>query len=98
MTDYEIDKLARKQAMYLAERLKSDEELLDLMFPPRYLNAEQAAEMLCIPLQTLYAKIGEIPHTKVGKRLIFKDRSLVRYIERYSDVKETKEINLRKVM
>jgi len=82
MTDYEIDKLAKRQAQYLAERLKSDEELLDLMFPPKYLNVEEAAQFLRVPVQTIYAKIDEIPHSKVGKRLVFKDRSLVQYIER----------------
>lgn len=82
MTDYEIDKIAKRQAIYLAGRLKEDEELLDLMYPPRYLNIEEAADFVRIPLGTLRHKLDEIPHTKVGKRLVFTDRALTRYMQR----------------
>lgn len=54
----------------------------DKVFEEKYLSASEAAEMLGIPLQTLYNKIETIPHTKVGKRLRFSDRSLRQYLNR----------------
>jgi excisionase family DNA binding protein len=82
MTDYEMRKLAKMQAEYLMTALKSDDELLDLMYPPRLMNIEEAAEYLRIPVGTLYQKANEIPHEKVGKRLIFSDRGLIRWMKR----------------
>lgn len=75
-------KVAKMQAEYLVEALKSDSELMDLMYPPRMMNIEEAAEYLRIPVGTLYQKANEIPHEKVGKRLIFTDRGLVRWMRR----------------
>ena len=82
MTDYEIRKVAKYQAEYLVEALKKDDDLLDVVFPPKYLDIQQASEMTGIPVNTLYQKSGEIPHEKVGKRLIFTDRGLARWIMR----------------
>lgn len=82
MTDYEMRKIAKYQAEYLVEALKKDDELLDIMFPPKMLDIQQAAELTGIPVNTLYQKIREIPHEKVGKRLIFTDRGLARWIRR----------------
>lgn len=100
MTDYEMRKIAKYQSEYLVEALKEDEELLNLMFPPKLLNIEEAAEMLRIPVGTLYNKINEIPHEKVGKRLVFTDRGLMRWMKRKvgHDTKEIPiEIPLKKV-
>ena len=72
--------IAKMQAEFLAEALKSDEDLLDLMFPPKFMGIEEASEFLGIPLNTLYSKVGSIPHSKVGKRLIFTDRGLTRWV------------------
>ena len=63
------------------------EELFKLMqksktLQERYLNADEAAQMLGFPKSTLYNKIGEIPHTKVGKRLRFSETALRQYIDR----------------
>lgn len=82
MTEYEMRKIAKMQAQYLVEALKTDDELMDLMYPPRPMNIEEAAEYLRIPVNTLYQKASEIPHEKVGKRLIFTDRGLMRWIKR----------------
>lgn len=101
MTDYELDKLARKQALYLKEAMKADDLLLDLIYPPRYMNIEEAADFLRMPVNTVYSKKDEIPHVKIGKRLIFKDRALVRYVERIgrTEAVEVKiETKLRKTM
>ncbi len=79
MTDNELNKLARLQAMYLAEELMNNKELLDKVFPPKYLDIKEAAEYLHIPVGTLYHKTGEIPHSEIGKRVIFSLRDLAEY-------------------
>ena len=100
MTDYEMKRIARYQAEYLAQALKQDDELLDLIYPPKFLNITQAAELTGLPIGTIYQKIGQIPHQKVGKRLLFTDRGLVRWIKRKPSVAEKIEIQpaLRKTM
>ena len=80
MTDYECRKIAKMQSEYLVKALKDDDELLDLMFPPRCMNIEEASEFLRIPIGTLYQKMDEIPHRKLGKRLVFTDRGLTRWM------------------
>ena len=82
MTDYEMRKIARLQAEFLCDALKNDAELLDLMFPPRTFGIEEAAKFTGIPVSTLYKKIAEIPHEKVGKTLLFTERGLTRWIRR----------------
>ena len=100
MTTSEMRQIAKMQAEFLAEALKSDEDLLDLMFPPKFMGIEEASEFLGIPLNTLYSKVGSIPHSKVGKRLIFTDRGLTRWVnqQRSSAVEVELQQPLRKVM
>ena len=100
MTDYEMKRIAKYQAEYLVQAIKQDDELLDLMFPPKMMGIEEASEFTGIPVNTLYQKIGQIPHQKVGKRLIFSDRALTRWIKRKPSVAEKIEIQPtgRKVM
>ncbi len=82
MTNYEMQKIAKMQAEYLVSALKEDNDLLDLMFPPKCMGIEEAAAFTSIPVGTIYSKIDEIPHTKVGKRLVFTDRGLMRWMNR----------------
>ncbi len=82
MTDYEMRKIAKLQAEFHLAMLRADDELLDIIYPPRCMNIEEAAEYLRVPVGTLYQKVNEIPHMKVGKRLVFTDRGLLRWIER----------------
>ena len=82
MTESEIKRIAKMQAKYLASALKQDSELLDLMFPPKCMSIQEAAQFTSIPVGTLYKKINEIPHEKVGKHLIFTDRGLTRWMKR----------------
>lgn len=101
MTDYECKKIAKMQAEFLVSAIKEDEELLDIMFPPRCMNIEEAAEFLHIPVGTLYHKVNEIPHGKVGKHLVFTDRGLMRWVNR-DNVRDHNsvsiELPMRKVM
>ena len=52
------------QAEFLVKALKEDEELLDLMYPPRFMSIQEASEFTGIPVNTIYQKIDEIPHTE----------------------------------
>ena len=92
-----MQKIARMQAEFLVDAIKNDNELADIMFPPRCMNIEEASEYLRIPVSTLYNKIGEIPHEKVGKRLVFTDRGLMRWMKR-SKATNIVELSIRKVM
>ena len=100
MTDYECRKIAKMQSEYLIKALKEDDELLDLMYPPKFMGIEEASVFTGIPVNTLYQKVCEIPHEKVGKRLIFSDRALTRWIKRKPSVAEKIEMQpaSRKVM
>lgn len=82
MTDYEMRKIARLQAEYFRVILKSDEQLLDLIYPPRLMGIDEASRYLGLPRQTLYNRVKEIPHRKVGKRLVFSERDLFRWINK----------------
>lgn len=92
MTDYELNKHARLTAKYLLEALKNDDELLDKIFPPKPMGIDEAAAFMSIPVGTIYQKISEIPHTKLGRRLIFTDRGLMRYMERKNGERRVMEI------
>lgn len=101
MTDHELRKLAKLQAEYLVAALKEDTELLDMMFPPRCMDINEASEFTSIPIGTLYSKIAEIPHEKVGKRLVFTDRGLMRWMKRRTGITTSElkfDIPLKKVM
>lgn len=82
MTEHEMRKIAKMQAEYFAAMIKEDDELANLLFPSKYLSIEQAAEFINSTVGTIYHKLDEIPHSKNGKRLVFSERALVRYIER----------------
>lgn len=100
MTDYECRKIARMEAEYIVEALKKDDELADILYPPRFMGLKEAAEFCCLPENTIYAKIGQIPHSKIGKRLIFTDRALTRWLTNRDSVSVSMDIKpaLRKVM
>lgn len=82
MTDYELRKLAKLQAQYLAEAIKQDDELADILYPSKFLGIEEAAQFCGIPVQTMYKKISEIPHSKACGRLLFTERGLTRWVMR----------------
>ena len=71
--------ITRKEARMIAEELfallKKEQAV-----PERYLSAKEAAELLGMPLGTLYHKVDGIPHTKVGKRLRFTESGLRKYM------------------
>ena len=80
MTNYELEKLTKGIAAEIIRKATEDERFLDLLFPPRILNLEEASAYTKIPKNTLYTKISSIPHMKKGKRLLFSERSLYRWM------------------
>ena len=86
MTNYELRKMSLQTAKDFAEILKTDEELLDLLYPPRFMGIEEASAFSNLPVKTIYNRINEIPHIKQGKRLVFTDRGLTRWLKRKPSV------------
>lgn len=82
LSDYQLRKLAKWEAEYRHALLKEDPELMDELYPPRWMGYKQAALYSGIPESTLRHKIDEIPHEKVGKRVVFSDRGLTRWLMR----------------
>lgn len=81
MTDIELSKMASMIADSLAERLKDDDELLERVFPSRLMSLEDAAKYTGLSESTIKHKIDEIPHSKIGKRLVFTERGLAKWIK-----------------
>lgn len=100
MTDYEISKVSRETAKCLKQMLLEDDSLADALFPPRFMSIQEASEFCKIPVNTLYQKAAEIPHTKRCGRLIFSDRALTRWLTNKDSVSVSMDIQpaLRKVM
>lgn len=100
MTDYECRKIAKMEAEYLVEALKKDDELADILYPPRFMSIQEASEFCKIPVNTLYQKISQIPHSKRCGRLIFTDRALTRWLTKKDSVSVSMDLKpaLRKVM
>jgi len=71
MTSYEIKQLAEE----LYKLFESNE-----LFPDRLMNVSEAADFLRIPTNTLYGMADQVPHKKIGKRLIFSERQLRQWV------------------
>ena len=81
MTNYEMEKISKLTAGYIVEAIKQDNGLIDEIYPPRCMNIVEASDYCKIPISTLYQKVKEIPHMKAGKRLVFTDRGLIRWMK-----------------
>lgn len=77
MTPSEMRQLAKYFAQEYYKLQQKNHDIKE-----NYLNAKQAAEFLGWSIRTVYNKIDEIPHTKIGKSLRFSERRLREYIER----------------
>ena len=56
---------------------------VETIHPPKYLNIEQAAELLNLAVQTIYGLVHrkKIPFIKKHKRLYFKESELIKWLE-----------------
>ena len=91
MTDYEMRQMADLIVSGLAERLKTDDELAERLFPSKPMSIDEASSWSGIPVGTLYQKADEIPHSKVGKRLVFTERGLSKWIKSNRTAKEVEK-------
>lgn len=82
MTSHEMRQMADMIAISLTERLKEDDELLERIYPSKPMSIDEAAKWTGIPVGTLYQKMDEIPHSKIGKRLLFTERGLQSWIKK----------------
>lgn len=80
MTIKEMQTISEMLAGYMVEAIKRDNDLADIICPPRFMNIEQASEFTGLATNTIYSKIKEIPHAKCGRRLVFSDRLLARWL------------------
>ena len=95
MTNYELRKMSLQVARDFAEILKTDSELLDMIYPPRLMGVEEASQYVGWPTSTFYKRVSEIPHTKQGKRLVFSERALYRWMMRKGITSDTaKEVEI----
>ena len=76
LSDYQLRKISRFCVEHFVELLKKDHDLQIIMYPDDLLNIDEASEYLRIPVGTIRHKMDEIPHEKVGKRVLFTKRSL----------------------
>lgn len=81
MTSYELEKLTMGIAAEIIRTVKEDERFLDILVPPRTMDIKEASKFLHIPVNTIYSMKNEIPHFKVGRRLLFSDRDLYRWMK-----------------
>lgn len=71
--------MTKQEAKWIAEEFyKICEE--ECVWPDTFMDIVEASKYICVPVSTIYSKIDEIPHKKVGKRLIFSQRELRKYI------------------
>lgn len=82
MTNNELERLADLVANNIIQAIKKDDELLDRVFPSRLMDSAEAAEFLRIPHNSLYQFSRQIPHRKIGKRLLFFERDLVNWVKK----------------
>ncbi len=64
--------------------------------PPLLLSIKQAAQALSLCERTIWdlVKKGELPHVKVGRRVLFSPASLQSWIERQESTTDPKSISI----
>lgn len=72
MNAVELKSLAR----YIVDEMESRGLIED-----KYMSIEEASDLLHIPVNTLY-KSKKIPRRKVGKRLLFSQRDVFKWLNR----------------
>ena len=60
-----------------------------------YLTIQDVAKYLSIKTSTIYTKIGEIPHYKIGRLLTFKKQDIDAWIETKRETAPTQKIRTR---
>jgi len=63
----------------------SVQEVLLYFSQDRYLDKREAVAYLCLSTRNLEARLPEIPHFRVGKKILFKKSELDRWMETYRE-------------
>lgn len=71
--------------MELKGTVVSVQEILAYVDRDRYLDKRQAAEYTGLSTRTLEGRLDEIPHFRVGKKILFKKSELDQWIEKYRE-------------
>ena len=71
--------------MKLEGTVVSVQEILADVDHDRYLDKREAAEYTSLSTRTLEGRLSEIPHFRVGKKILFKKSELDRWMETYRE-------------
>jgi len=63
----------------------SAREILAYVDRDRYLDKREAAAYTSLSIRNLEARLDEIPHFRVGKKILFKKSELDRWMEKYRE-------------
>jgi len=63
----------------------SVQEILAYVDRDRYMDKREAAAYTSLSLRNLEARLPEIPHFRVGKKLLFKKSELDRWLEQFRE-------------
>ncbi len=71
--------------MELKGTVVSVQEILSYVAQDRYMDKREAAEYTSLSIRNLESRLGEIPHFRVGKKVVFKKSELDHWIEKYRE-------------
>ena len=63
----------------------SVQEVIAYIDRDRYLDKREAARYTCLSTRNLEARLDEIPHFRVGQKILFKKSELDRWMETYRE-------------
>jgi excisionase family DNA binding protein len=61
-------------------------EILAYLEQDRYLSKKEAAKYLALSVRTLDKRLREIPHFRVGKKILFRNSGLHKWLEHYKEM------------
>ncbi len=71
--------------MELEGTLVSVKEILGYIAQDRYMDKREAAEYTSLSTRNLEGRLGEIPHFRVGKKILFKKSELDHWMESHRE-------------
>jgi len=71
--------------MELEGTLVSVKEILGYLAQDRYMGKREAAAYTGLSIRTLEGRLDEIPHYRVGRKLLFKKSELDRWLETFRE-------------
>ena len=71
----------------------SVEEILAHLSQDRYLSLSETSEYINLSERTLREKLSEIPHFRVGSKLLFKKSEVDEWMQQYREIAEDSDIS-----